>query len=33
MGRIGSWFRQRAGERPAWMNALLLFAAVEVFVY
>lgn len=33
MQRIGSWVKDRLAERPAWMNALLLFAAIEVFVY
>jgi len=33
MGRIGSWVGERFAERPAWMNVLLLFSAVEVFVY
>lgn len=33
MQRIGSWLGERFAERPAWMNALLMFAAIEVFVY
>jgi hypothetical protein len=30
---MGDWIRERLAERPAWMNALLLFCAFMTFVY
>jgi short-subunit dehydrogenase len=30
---MGEWFRERLGERPAWMNVLLFFCAFMAFVY
>jgi short-subunit dehydrogenase len=30
---MADWLRQRLGERPGWMNALLLFCAFMTFVY
>lgn len=30
---MGDWLRERLGERPAWMNALLAFCAFMTFVY
>src|SRR5437868_10356031 len=33
MNRLTSWLRSRFAVRPAWMNALMVFAAFQVFVY
>jgi short-subunit dehydrogenase len=33
MRRIGNWLKHRFAQRPAWMNALMVFAAFQVFVY
>jgi short-subunit dehydrogenase len=33
MNRFASWLRHRFAARPAWMNALMVFAAFQVFVY
>lgn len=33
MQRFANWLRHRLSQRPAWMNALMLFAAFQVFVY
>lgn len=33
MQRIGTWLKHRFAQRPAWMNALMVFAAFQVFVY
>jgi short-subunit dehydrogenase len=30
---MGDWLRERLGERPTWMNALLAFCAFMTFVY
>jgi hypothetical protein len=30
---MGDWLRERLGERPGWMNALLAFCAFMTFVY
>jgi short-subunit dehydrogenase len=30
---MGPWIRERLAERPAWMNALLVFCAFMTFVY
>ncbi|HEX2486356.1 MAG TPA: SDR family NAD(P)-dependent oxidoreductase [Myxococcota bacterium] len=30
---MGEWLRERLGERPGWMNALLAFCAFMTFVY
>ena len=30
---MGDWLRERLGERPRWMNALLAFCAFMTFVY
>ena len=30
---MGDWIRERLGERPGWMNALLVFCAFMTFVY
>lgn len=33
MQRFAAWLQQRFAQRPAWMNALMVFAAFQVFVY
>ncbi len=33
MRRFASWLQQRFADRPAWMNALMVFAAYQVFIY
>jgi len=33
MQLFGNWLRHRFAARPAWMNALMVFAAFQVFVY
>ena len=33
MRRFGTWLSQRFSQRPGWMNALMVFAAFQVFVY
>lgn len=33
MQRFGTWLKSRFAARPSWMNALMVFAAFQVFVY
>ncbi|MFN2427396.1 MAG: SDR family NAD(P)-dependent oxidoreductase [Candidatus Binatia bacterium] len=33
MRRFVNWLKHRLAQRPAWMNALMLFAAFQVFLY
>jgi len=33
MRRFANWFKHRLAQRPGWMNALMLFAAFQVFIY
>ena len=33
MRRFATWLKQRFAQRPAWMNALMVFAAYQVFLY
>lgn len=33
MRRFANWLQHRLSERPMWMNALMVFAAFQVFVY
>lgn len=33
MQRFVNWLRHRLAQRPGWMNALMIFAAFQVFIY
>ena len=33
MRRFANWLKHRFAQRPAWMNALMVFAAFQVFIY